>query len=261
MGTARGMALLNWVYLYLRSIIPAAVLWYLIAVAIGNPAMLPTPVDVARALVSLLKDKDLLYHALDSLRRIAVGYGMAVVVGVPLGLAMGLFPPVHDLIDPVIELLRPISGIAWIPLALLIFGIGDDLTIFILVYGSIFPVVVNTLAGVRGCDPRLVQAAQTFGVGRWAMLTQVIWPAALPAILVGARIAMGTAWMAIVAAELVGAPTGLGFAIEWYRELLMTPKVVAVIMVVGLLGYLSDLLLRQVRRRLTPWAVGQKVGE
>lgn len=254
------LPLLQTAYLYLRTMIPVLAIWHLVARSVGNPVLLPGPLEVGQAVVALFGSHELLGNALTSLRRILLGYGLALGVGMVLGILMGLSDTIHDLIDPVIELLRPISGIAWIPLALLIFGVGDQLTVFIIFYGSLFAVIVNTLAGVRGCDPQLIQAARTFGASRWVVLTQVVLPAALPTVLVGARVGMGLAWMSLVAAELVGAPTGLGFAVEWYRELLMTPKVVAVIVVIGVLGYLTDRVLRDIRRRLTPWSAGRAAG-
>ena len=155
-----------------------------------------------------------------------------------------------------VEILRPISGIAWIPLALFIFGIGNELPIFIITYVALFPFLLNTMAGVRATDRTLVRAARTMGVDQRTIVRHVMIPSALPQILTGARIAGGAAWMSLVAAELIGAPSGLGFAIEWYRQLLMTPKVIAVIVVISLLGYLTDRGLRWLQQRLTPWSTG-----
>ena len=169
---------------------------------------------------------------------------------------MGLSRSADRFLDPVVELLRPISGIAWIPLGLFIFGVGDVLPVFIMVYVAFFPLLLNTISGVRNVDQRLVNAARTMGVHGWPLMRQVIVPAALPTIMVGFRLAFAGAWAAVIAAELIGAPSGLGFAIEWYRQLLMTPKVFAFIVVIGVVGYLCDLALRALQRRLTPWAEG-----
>jgi ABC-type nitrate/sulfonate/bicarbonate transport system permease component len=189
-----------------------------------------------------------------SLRRLAVSFSLAGLIGIPLGLVMGVSRLAHDLADPVVEILRPISGIAWIPLGMFILGVGDELPVAIMFYGALFPFVLNTLAGVRSMDHRLVLAAQTLGLARWTILREVVVPAAIPNILVGARLAAGAAWMSMVAAELIGAPSGLGFAIEWYRELLMTPKMLAFVVLVGILGFLVDRVLRAAQRHLTPWA-------
>jgi len=170
---------------------------------------------------------------------------------------MGLSRNVFVMVDPLIELLRPISGIAWIPLGMFILGVGEALPTAIMFYGAFFPIVINTVVGVRSVNPGLVQAARVLGVGRAHIVRHVIWPAALPNILVGARLGAGAGWMAMVAAELIGAPSGLGFAVEWYRELLMTPSVLAFVFLIGLLGYLFDRLLRWLQRVLTPWAQTQ----
>jgi ABC-type nitrate/sulfonate/bicarbonate transport system permease component len=169
-------------------------------------------------------------------------------------LAMGLSRRLDALIDPVVELLRPISGIAWIPLALFIFGIGNTLPIFIMTYAAFFPIVLGTIAGVRSVDRRLIDAARTMGVPHRTIVNRVVVPAALPALLVALRLGVASSWTAVVAAELIGAPSGLGYAVEWYRELLMTPEVMSFIAVIGVLGYCTDRALRTLAQRFTPWA-------
>jgi ABC-type nitrate/sulfonate/bicarbonate transport system permease component len=231
-------------------------LWSLLALWNDNPIQLPSPYRVASALAQLAADGEIFEHALISSVRLVISLALAVVLAVPLGFLMGLSRAAEAFIDPVVELLRPISGIAWIPLGLFIFGVGNSLPVFIMVYVAFFPLLLNTIAGVRNVDQRLVAAARTMGIGRLAMLRHVIIPAALPAVMVGFRLAFAGAWAAIVAAELIGSPTGLGFAIEWYRQLLMSPKVFAVIVVIGFVGYLCDLALRALQRRLTPWSEG-----
>jgi ABC-type nitrate/sulfonate/bicarbonate transport system permease component len=183
-----------------------------------------------------------------------LSFALAAIVAVPLGFAMGLNRTIFEMIDPTVELLRPISGIAWIPLGLFILGIGDALPTAIMFYGAFFPLLMNTIAAVSSVERSYLNAARTLGVGRTTVLMQVILPAALPGILVGARLAAGAGWMSMVAAELIGAPSGLGFAVEWYRELLMTPKVLAFIVLIGLMGYLFDRALRLLQRSVTGWA-------
>lgn len=241
---------------YLRAMAVVVLVWQVFYLRVDNTALLPSPREVADNFVRLAADGELLDHTLISLRRLAIGFGLASVLAIPLGILMGFSRLAEELIDPVIELLRPISGIAWIPLALFIFGIGDRLPIFIMFYGSFFPFVLNTVAGVRTVDPVLVRAAQSMGMTRWVIVRHVVLPSALPSILVGARLGAGAAWMALVAAELIGAPSGLGFSVEWYRQLLMTPKVLAFIVMIGLLGYLTDRGLRHLQRWLTPWSIG-----
>lgn len=243
-------------FIALRSFAVFIALWYLLALWNGNPIQLPTPFAVVAALAKLAADGELFEHALISTTRLVIALAVATVLAVPLGLLMGSNRKADAFIDPVIELLRPISGIAWIPLGIFMFGVGDTLPVFIMVYVAFFPLLLNTVAGVRNVDRKLISAANTMGVGRWGMLRHVVVPAALPTVMVGFRIAFASAWAAVIAAELIGAPSGLGFAIEWYRQLLMSPKVFAFIVVIGIVGYLCDLALRALQRRLTPWAEG-----
>lgn len=246
------------VWRYVRVLVPAAALWYLLAIATDNPLTLPSPVPVAQALGDLFSGGALLSSAGASLTRLAIGYAAAVVVCVPLGIAMGLSSTVRFLVDPIIEILRPISGIAWIPLALILFGVGNSIVIFIIFYGAAFPLIINTIAGIREVDENLVNAARTFGASRMAIVVNVVLPGALPTILVGARIAAGTAWMSLVAAELVGASSGLGFSIQYYRSLLMTSNMIGFVVVIGFLGLLTNVVLLGLQRWLTPWAMDQR---
>ena len=170
---------------------------------------------------------------------------------------MGLSRSWRDALELPVEILRPIAGIAWIPLALYLFGIGNRLPIFIMFYTAFFPLVIGTAAGVRTVDPRLSAAAATMGVTGQTAIRHVVLPAALPSIIVSLRLAVAAAWTAVVAAELVGAPSGLGYAIEFYRSMLATPTVMAFIAVIGLLGYLTDAALRWLARRLMPWAAAE----
>jgi ABC-type nitrate/sulfonate/bicarbonate transport system permease component len=228
--------------------------WHLGAWWVGNPLLLPYPLDVGTSFIELLGSGEMLTHVQVSARRLAASFVAAGLIGIPLGFAMALNRLLFDLIDPVVELLRPISGIAWIPIGLFIFGVGDTLPTAIMFYGAFFPIVINTIVAVRSVDRNYVSAAKTLGAGRMTILRHVILPAALPGILVGARLGAGAGWMSMVAAELIGAPSGLGFAVEWYRELLMTPKVLAFVVVIGLLGYLFDRILRLVQRLSAGWA-------
>jgi ABC-type nitrate/sulfonate/bicarbonate transport system permease component len=240
----------------LRSFAAFLLIWWGIAAWIENPIQIPTPGRVATAIVDLISSGEFFENVLISVARLAVSLLVAVLLAVPLGFFMGLNEKANAYLDSLVELLRPISGIAWIPLALFIFGIGDVLPVFIMVYVAFFPLLLNTIAGVRNVDRKLVNAARTMGVGQAPLLRKVIVPAALPTVMVGFRLAFAGAWAAIIAAELIGSPSGLGFAIEWYRQLLMSPKVFAYIVMIAIIGYLGDLGVRALQRRLTPWSEG-----
>ena len=240
----------------LRSYALFALAWWALAAWVDNPLQLPDPLRVARALMDLAREGEVLEHASVSTGRLLVSLAVAATVAVPLGFLIGLSRRVEAFVDPLVELLRPISGIAWIPLALFIFGVGNTLPVFIMVYVAFFPLLLNTVAGVRSVDAKLLAAARTMGISRSATLRHVVVPSALPMVLVGVRLAFAGAWAAVVAAELIGSPSGLGFAIEWYRGLLMSHKVFAFIAVIGVVGFVCDALLRVLQRRLTPWVEG-----
>lgn len=239
---------------YLRTMGVFVLVWWFAAQFVPNRILLPSPGDVAQALRESALDGELFANASVSLGRLFVSVLAAAVLAIPLGIAIGRSRVWSDLFEIPVELLRPIAGIAWIPLALFIFGIGNELPLFIMFYTAFFPLLLGTAAGARNVDPRLVAAAGTMGIAGGTLLRRVVVPAALPSILVSARLAVAASWTAVVAAELVGAPNGLGYAIEYYRSMLATPSVMAFIAVIGLLGFLSDRALRLLGRALTPWA-------
>jgi ABC-type nitrate/sulfonate/bicarbonate transport system permease component len=239
---------------FLRTMFVFALFWAAIAWWTANPILLPSPLVVFEAALGLARDLELFEHAAISLGRMVISIGLASALAIPLGLAMGLSARLERFVDPTFEMLRPISGIAWIPLALFIFGIGNALPVFIMTYAAFFPILVGTVAGVRTVDRRLIDVARTMGVPHRTIVTRVVIPAALPSLLVALRLGVALSWTAVVAAELIGAPSGLGYAVEWYRELLMTPQVMSFIAMIGVIGYLCDAGVRWLNRRLTPWA-------
>ena len=258
LGALRRLTRQRW-FIALRAFAIFALLWWAMFVWNGNALQLPSPASVAEALWELAADGELFEHATISATRLLIALGISMALAIPLGFWMGRSARANAFIDPLVELLRPISGIAWLPLALFILGVGNTLPVFIMVYVAFFPILLNTVAGVRQVDRKLVAAASTMGIGQRAFVTRLLVPAALPSVMVGVRLAFAASWAAIVAAELIGAPSGLGFAIEWYRQLLMTPKVFAFIVVIGAVGYVCDLGLRKLQRILTPWTEGTEL--
>jgi NitT/TauT family transport system permease protein len=163
------------------------------AVAAGDGLIVPTPWQVALGIAELARQGLLLDHVTASLARVAGGYGLALALGIPLGIAMGWFPGVFAAFNPMIQLLRPISPIAWIPLAILWFGIGDLSPVFLIFLSSFFPIVVNATTGVHTIEQRYIRASANFGISGFRLLRLVILPAALPHIIVGMRISLGVA--------------------------------------------------------------------
>jgi ABC-type nitrate/sulfonate/bicarbonate transport system permease component len=243
---------------YVRTMAVFAIAWALVAWWTDNSVLLPSPLAVAGAALDLAQSLELFEHAAISLGRMVLSIAVASALAIPLGLAMGLSRRFERIVDPTIELLRPISGIAWIPLALFIFGIGNALPVFIMTYAAFFPIVLGTVGGVRAVDRRLIEVARTMGVPARTIVTRVVIPAALPSLLVALRLGVALSWTAVVAAELIGAPSGLGYAVEWYRELLATPQVMSFIAMIGVIGYLCDASVRWLNRRMTPWMAGAR---
>jgi len=257
----RGLRIAAPFLVYLRTMLAFFVVWALVARLTANSVLLPSPLAVLAALVDLAKDLELFFHAGISFARMVASLVIGALLAIPLGLAMGLSRKVSEIVDPTIEVLRPISGIAWIPLALFIFGIGNALPLFIMTYAGFFPILLGTIAGVRGVDRRLIDAARTMGVPSRTIVMRVVIPAALPSLMVALRLGVAASWTAVVAAELIGAPSGLGYAVEWYRELLATPQVMSFIAMIGVLGYLCDLGVRALARLFTPWASDARLAQ
>ena len=215
--------------------------------------LLPPPTAVLQAAWDLVSTGELFRHLRDSLRREVVAFLWATT-SIPLGIAMGWSKVVSDQVDPVIEMLRPVPPLAWIPLSILWFGIGDTQNQFIIFLGIFFPILLNAFAGVVGVEPNLIRAARCLGASEWEVLRRVVLRAALPQIVTGIRIGLGVGWMALVAAELVGANSGLGFLINDARTVLRTDYVIVGMATIGLVGLLIDWLIRVLVRRLLPWS-------
>jgi ABC-type nitrate/sulfonate/bicarbonate transport system permease component len=215
--------------------------------------LLPPPTVILQAAWDLIVSGELFRHLRDSLKREAVAFLWATT-SIPIGIAMGWWRPVHDQVDPLIEMLRPVPPLAWIPLSILWFGIGDTQNQFIIFLGIFFPILLNTIAGVKGVEPNLIRAARCLGANDWNILWRVVLKAALPQIVTGIRIGLGVGWMALVAAELVGANSGLGFLINDARTVLRTDYVIVGMATIGLVGLLIDWCIRMLMRRILPWS-------
>jgi ABC-type nitrate/sulfonate/bicarbonate transport system permease component len=242
-----------------KSLLLALAVWWIAYRLIDRPLSLPAPVDVVAAWWQLLTSGNLAVQTLVSLRRLAVAYVIAATVGISIGLAMARWHVVDLSIGPVVNAIRAVSGIAWIPLAVVWFGVGEELPIFIIFYGAVFPFILNAQAALRHIDRRLVVAAETLGAKPASIVLRIVLPAALPYLLSGARIALGLAWMSIIAAELLGAPSGLGFSIQYARLIQQTAKMLAWILWVGAVGYALDAAMRLLVERLAPWSVAGRL--
>src|SRR3984885_1878674 len=186
--------------------------WWLTVVE-THSVIFPTPWQVVTGTVELIKDGTLFMHIGASLMRVGVGFSLAVLVAVPLGLWLGWVRGAYSTLNPLFQILRPISPIAWIPIAILWFGVGDASPIYLIFISSVFPMIVQTTAGVHTIERRYLRAAENFGVSRYTLFRQVVIPAVLPQIIVGMRIGLGVAWLVVVAAEMIALRSGLGYLI------------------------------------------------
>jgi NitT/TauT family transport system permease protein len=214
--------------------------WWIVVVQTGS-VIFPTPWQVVTGTVELIENGTLWAHIGASLFRVSVGFLLAVAFAVPLGLWMGWVKGAFITLNPVFQILRPISPIAWIPIAILWFGVGNASPVFLIFISSVFPMIVQTTAGVHTIERRYLRAAENFGVSRYTLFRQVVIPAVLPQILVGMRIGLGVAWLVVVAAEMIALRAGLGYLIMDSRNAgNRYDLVVAAMIIIGLIGLMLD---------------------
>jgi NitT/TauT family transport system permease protein len=218
--------------------------WWL-AVILTHSLIFPTPWQVVTGTWELLKNGTLWDHIGASLMRVGVGFGVAVCLALPLGLWMGWVGGAYRTLNPLFQILRPISPIAWIPIAILWFGVGDASPIYLIFISSVFPMIVQTTSGVHTIEKRYLRAAENFGVSRLTLFKQVVIPAVLPQVLVGMRIGLGVAWLVVVAAEMIALHSGLGYMIMDSRNAgNRYDLVVAGMIIIGLIGLSLDKIMR-----------------
>ncbi len=218
-----------------------------VAVRLTGTKIFPSPADVLRAIVSLAERKLLWAYIGDSLLRVAGGYVTAVIIGVPLGLILGWYPSLGRAVNPLIQMLRPISPLAWMPLAVIWFGISNLAPMFLIFLASLFPILVAAMHSVRNIPPMYLQAGRNFGLSTPQLLRRVVFPAALPRILVSLRIAFGVAWIVLVASEMIAVDSGLGYLIIDARNAgKRYDLVVGGMLLIGVIGLALDSLFRRV---------------
>jgi NitT/TauT family transport system permease protein len=224
--------------------------------------LIPPPSEVALALWDLtfggINDdaysRTLHVHLLASLSRVYGGFAIALAVALPLGLMIGRIALVRRVLDPTLQVLRPIPVTAWLPLAMIMFGLGPRSAFFLVCLGAFYPILINTIFGVRTVDPRLFEAASMLGCEGTAQFFRVGLPASLPAIFTGLRLGLGFAWVVIVVGEMTGVQTGLGAIIMEARQLSRTEIVICGMIVIGIAGFISDRLVMLLGKRLLRWS-------
>jgi NitT/TauT family transport system permease protein len=227
-------------------------------------SLIPPPSEVAIELYDLAFggiyddafSETLLTHLLASVSRVYGGFAIALAIALPLGLMIGRIPFIRQLLDPTLQVLRPIPVTAWLPLAMIIFGLGPRSAVFLVALGAFYPILINTIFGVRSVDPRLFEAASMLGCQGTAQFFKVVLPASLPAIFTGLRLGLGFAWVVIVVGEMTGVQTGLGAIIMEARQLSRTEIVISGMIVIGIAGFISDWLVKMLGHRLLQWSPG-----
>jgi len=229
-------------------------LWHTASFAgVLNPNILPGPVDVATTIWTELRSGALSVDIVDSLRRVIIGFSIAAILGIVLGTVCALKPILGISIRTIVEALRPIPPIAWVPIALLWFGFGDPPAYFLVALGGFFPVFTNSFLGVSSVEPGSIEVARCHGATRKLTFTKVIWPQSLPAVFAGIKSGLGVAWMVVITAELVGAQSGLGYMIQISRAQLQAERVVAGMVLIGLIGFALGRAVEILERVALPW--------
>ena len=245
---------------YLKFVIPILLIlvWEVLAILVNNEFILPSVDSVVAVLihptVNILGSGSLLENGMTSLMRVVLGFAIGVLVAVPLGILMGHLEIANDLFDSIIQILRPIPPIAWIPLALAWFKIGLASILFIIFIGAFFPVLLNTIDGVRRVSRTWIETAYIFGTSELQLIYKVIIPAAAPTIWTGLRVGFGIAWMSVVAAEMLpGTSSGLGYLIMYSYNYGQVQVIIAGMIVIGFIGLSIDFILKEIEKRKFQW--------
>ena len=235
-------------------------LWQILCTVGGwNEALFPSPLRTLAGLGELIVSGVLAYDIAASLLRFAVGYLSSVLIALVLGLVLGWYSRIWAYLSPIAQVLRPVSPVAWLPFIVLFFGIGEAPAISIIFLAAFFPVLLSTVAAVQKIEPVYLRVAQNFGIGQPQLFTKILLPAVFPQVATGLHLALGTAWVFLVAGEMVGAQSGLGFLIIDARNNLRADLLMAAILVIGVLGLALDSAMGLAERRLyRRWGMGGK---
>lgn len=218
-----------------------------------NPLLFPSPGDVMQTGEEMVLSGELWHHLVASMSRVIQGFLVAAVLGVGVGILVGRSPTTEYIVDPIVQMLRPIPPLAFLPILVLWFGIGEASKIVFIAYATFFPIFTTTVDGIRFIDRVLLRAAASLGAKRFDLFRYVVLPSALPNIITGLRIGFGLAFFVIVAAEFIAADAGLGFLINDARTFFMVPRMLLAAATIGLVGFLFNVALRRLEAWLLRW--------
>jgi len=232
-------------------------IWQLVVLLGGyNNALFPTPVNVINAFQELLAGGTLWIDIRDSMVRFAIGFLSSIIAGVSLGLLLGWYKNIWGFVHPVVQVLRPISPVAWLPFIVLWFGIGDIPAIVIIFIAGFFPILLSTISAIGQVDETYLKVANNLGMNQWQIIVKIILPAIFPNVMTGIHLALGTAWVFLVAGEMVGTQSGLGYLIIDSRNNMRVDTLVATMIVIGIIGLLLDTLIKYFEKKIfNRWSV------
>ena len=237
----------NPIWLGLSGLILVISLWWLMTVPFAGDTTLIkrfAPGPAFSTLLQMLGQTEIWTHVLVSLRRVFIGLGIALLIGVPMGLLLGSSAKVSATLSPAFQFLRMISPLSWMPIAVIAFGVGDQPVYFLLAFAAVWPIMLNTMAGVHALDPRWLQLTKSLSATRWETMRGVVLPGVLGHVLTGTRLAIGIVWIVLVPCEMLGVSAGLGYFILDTRDRLDYQSLMATIVLIGLLGFLLDWIFR-----------------
>ncbi len=218
-----------------------------------HPYSMPAPSAILKVIVEYIKNGQLWTNILVSLIRVLEGFFLALITAFIIGVNVAIFPKFEIFTDLVIQIVRPIPPIAWIPLAILWFGIGQGSKIFIIFLGAFFPVFINTVDGIKNIDSKYFELCATYEVSKLELIRKVVIPGALPSITTGIRLGLGNAWVCVVAAEMIGATSGVGYMLSNGRSLSRPDIVILGMLIVGIFGKIMDDFLKRIREKIITW--------
>jgi NitT/TauT family transport system permease protein len=229
------------------------VIWFFAARSINRSLVLPDFIDTMSALITGLTDRKVMSSLFLTLERVFIGFGYAVALGLPFGLLMGYSLTVRDSLAPLINSVRQVPIMAWVPLSIIWFGLGDGPAVFLITMSAVFPLLINTMSGVMTIDNNYKFAAESLGAKTFRIFVDVIIPGAMPHFLTGCRLALGYAWMSVICAEFIASSSGFGVIMVEAQARMQTPKLYALMIMSAIVGYLIDRVLLLAETKLTAW--------
>lgn len=230
-------------------------LWFIAAKKLDSPLILPDFVETMKNFINCWTDERVMSNMWITLRRVLTGSAYAIIVGTVLGLAMGYSEKIMRALSPVVNSIRQIPIMAWVPLSIIWFGLGEGPTVFLIFMSAVFPLIINTIAGVAGIDENYINAARSMGANTAAIYRDIIIPGTLPGFLTGCRLAVGAGWMSVICAEFIATSKGFGYLMIEAQERLQTSRLYALMIMSAIVGFVIDRLIHLLEKKLTAWRV------